>query len=86
MVPGCTTRTIDVVTSPLGDRENCGDPIDQPLPRDVARRECTVEVPSTPPALTSRAARALVRVLLKASRSCSDATVPDDGEPDVLAS
>ena len=80
------TRTIDVVASPLGDREICGDPLDRPMPRGVDRCECTVEVPSTPPALTFGAARALVRVLLKASRSCSDVTVPDDGESDVLAS
>jgi len=85
-VPGCTTRTIDVMPSPTGDRESSGDAADRPAPSDVNRRECTVEVPSTPPVLTSGAAAALVRVLLKAGRSCSEGTVPDDGEPDVLAS
>jgi hypothetical protein len=86
VVPGCTTRTIDVMPSPTGDRENCGDTADRPTPSDVDRCKRTVEVPSTPPVLTAGAARALVRVLLKASRACSDATVPDDGDPDVLAS
>jgi hypothetical protein len=86
VVPGCTTRTIDVMPSPLGDRANRSDSVDPPAPPDIDRRQSTVEVPSTPPVLSSGAARALVRVLLKASRSCSDATVPDDGEPDVLAS
>lgn len=72
--------------SPFGDRENCGDSVDRPAPPVVDRRQTTVKVPSTPPVLTSGAARALVRVLLKANRSCSDATVPDEGEPEVLAS
>ena len=74
------------MSSPTGDRESSGDTADRPAPSDVNRRECTVEVPSAPPVLTSGLARALIRVLLKASRSCSDATVPDDGDPDVLAS
>jgi len=72
--------------SPTGDRETSDDAAERPAPPDVNRRERTVEVPSTPPVLTSGAARALVRLLLKASRPCSDATVPDDGDPDVLAS
>lgn len=86
MVPGVTTRTIDVMPSSLGDRDDCGDSVDRPSALDVDRGESIVEVPSTPPALTSGAARALVRMLLKASRSGSDAAVPDDGGPDVLAS
>ena len=72
--------------SPTGDRESSGDADDRPAPSAVNRHECTFEVPSAPPELTAGAARALLRVLLKANRSCSDATVPDDGEPDVLAS
>ena len=86
MGPGCANRTIDVMPSPIGDREISGDTADRLAPTDVNRRECTVEVPGTPPALTPGGARALLRVLLKASRSGSDATVPDDGGPDVLAS
>ncbi len=86
VVPGRTMRTIDLMPSPIGDRENCRDSVDRPTPPNVDGPQSTVEVPSTPPVLTPGAARALVRVLLKASRSCSDATVPDDGEADVLAS
>jgi len=76
VVPGVTTRTIEVMPSSLGDRENCGDSVDRPVPPEVDRRLSTVEVPSQPPVLTSGAARALVRILLRASRSGSDATVP----------
>jgi len=85
VVPGVTTCTIDVTPSPVGDRENCVDSVGRPAPPDVDRRRSTVEVPSQPPILSSGAARALVRVLLKASGSDFDATVPDDGGPDVLA-
>ncbi len=72
--------------SPTGDRESSVGTADRLAPPDVDRRQCTVEVPNAPPALTAGAAQALIRVLLKASRSCSDAMVPDDGGPDVLAS
>ncbi len=82
VVPGVTTRTIEVMPSSLGARENGGDSVYRPAPPEVDRRLSTVEVPSQPPVLTSGAARALVRILLRANRSGSDATVPEYVGPD----
>jgi hypothetical protein len=45
-----------------------------------------IEVPSSPPALTAGAARALIRVLLKDSRARAARTVHPETEVEVLAS
>ena len=80
--------------SPVRPRDNSSEPVAARAPsgqRTVApqrdgKSDLAVELPGSPPDLTHGGARALLRVLLKASRARSDATVPDEGEPEVLAS
>jgi hypothetical protein len=57
-----------------------------PTTQHVSNVDVAVEFPPSPPVLTPGAARALVRVLLKAGRSRLIGSDHCDGETDALAS
>jgi len=93
VIPGYTRRTIAAMPSLVGHRDNSGASVAgswssrlRAAPPGDDKRDLIVDLPSSPPVLTPGGARALVRVLLKASRGRSPRTVHHEGDTDVLAS